>query len=440
MTQRTVTPNHVAEPVPATAASETSHKLEWKPPDRPAWVQRINDEGAAMDIRGIVPLDEESLLRAAMDSTGLSDFGADDYWRDAFSVFVTSLEQDADLNLLGRIRTRSDILQLLEARLRVEDTYKRHPEIDDEQIVQPIIIIGQGRSGTSLLHNVLAADPENGVPRHWEQMFPVPPPETATYFTDPRIERADALLQQFNRVTPTMESMHEWGALVPMEDCVMLGMSFMSPSWMDALGQVASYDAWIFQQDMKPALRYEERVLKLLQWKNPRTRWVLKDPLHLDRLELLLGVWPDACFVWTHRDPVRALASLVSLIGTLQWGRTDHPFRGPSLEYMSNPELTAARFNAAADQLDTGVVPPKQMFNVLFTDLVADPVGTVAQMYAHFGIELTDEGRIALERYMQENPRDNRPPHRFSAGSDQAVARAREAFARYQRRFAVPSE
>jgi hypothetical protein len=286
----------------------------------------------------------------------------------------------------------------------------------------------------------LAAHPDNGVPRHWEQMFPVPPPESESYFTDPRIERADALLGQFNRVTPTMESMHEWGALVPMEDCVMLGMSFMSASWMDQLGQVAAYDAWTFQQDLEPALRYEERVLKLLQWKNPRKRWVLKDPLHLDRFEVLLKVWPDACFVWTHRDPVRALASLVSLIGTLQWGRTDHPFRGLSLEYMTNPELTAARFNAAIDQLDAGVVPSGQVFNVLFHDLVADPVGAVAQMYAHFGIELTDEGRTAMERYMEENPRDNRPPHRFSAGSEEAVARAREAFARYQQRFHIPSE
>ena len=220
----------------------------------------------------------------------------------------------------------------------------------------------------------------------------------------------------------------------------MLGMSFMSASWMDQLGQVASYDAWIFQQDLEPALRYEERVLKLLQWKNPRRRWVLKDPLHLDRLEVLLRVWPDACFVWTHRDPVRALASLVSLIGTLQWGRSDHPFRGLSLEYMTSPELSAARFNAVIDQLDAGGVPPGQFFNVLFKDLVAEPVETVAQMYAHFGIELTDEGRGAMERYMEANPRDNRPPHRFSAGSDEAVARARDAFARYQQRFDVPSE
>jgi hypothetical protein len=217
-------------------------------------------------------------------------------------------------------------------------------------------------------------------------------------------------------------------------------MNFMAASWMDIMGQVPSYDAWVFQQDMEPALRYHKRVLKLLQWRNPRKTWVLKDPLHIDRFEALLEVYPDACFVWPHRDPVRALASLVSIIGTLQWGRSDRPFTGMSLEYMTDPTLSAGRFNAVIDQLDNGVVPPQQIFHILFKDLVADPIGTVEEMYQHFGLELTEEGRQAMTRYMAENPRDNRPPHQFGAGSDGAVARAREAFARYQERFGVPSE
>ncbi|MDT7788269.1 MAG: hypothetical protein QOF58_6688, partial [Pseudonocardiales bacterium] len=352
--------------VPAVTDPDASHRLEWKPPERPEWVQRVNEEGDYMDIRAIVPLDEQSLLHAAMQSTGLSDFGADDFWMEPFRIFIKALEEEAALNLMGRIRTRSEILQLLEARLQIEATYKRHPEIEDEEIVQPIIIVGQGRSGTSLLHNLLAAHPENGVGRHWEWVLPCPPPEADTYFTDPRIEKADALLQQWNRVTPTFESMHEWGALVPMEDCVPLAMSFMAASWMDMLGQVPSYDAWVFQQDLEPALRYEVRLLKLLQWKNPRNRWVLKDPLHLDRFEVLTRVFPDACFVLTHRDPVRALASLVSIIGTLQWGRSDEPFRGMSIEYMTNPDLTAGRFNAVIEQIKNGVIPDQQLFNVLF--------------------------------------------------------------------------
>jgi hypothetical protein len=420
-------------------AGPFDQRTEWVPPPRPEWVQKINEEGDCMNIRGVVPLDEESLLAAAMQATGLSDFG-DDGWREPFRIFIKALEEEAQLNLMGRIRTRSEILQILEARLQVEDTYKRHPEIADEKIVQPIIIIGQGRSGTSLLQNVLSADPDNGVLRHWEMIFPCPPPETASYDTDPRIARAHALVDQWNRVTPTFPSMHEMAGDIPFEDLQILAMNFMSISGMDCLGQVPSYDMYASQQDMVPTLRYHERVLKLLQWKNPRKRWVLKDPLHLDRIEALLKVYPDACFVWTHRDPVRALASLISIIGTIQWGRSDHPFSGISLEYMTNPQLSAARFNAVIDQIDSEVVPPRQIYNVLFKDLVADTVGTVEQMYKHFGIELTDERRRAMERYMDENPRDSRPPHQFNVGSDEAVRRARAAFARYSEYFDVPSE
>jgi hypothetical protein len=420
-------------------APEADHRLEWTPPPRPDWVEKINEEGHRMDIRGVVPLDEASLLGSAIEATGLSDFGADD-WREPFQVFIKALEEESQLNLMGRIRTRSEILQLLCARLQVEDEYKRHPEIADETISQPIIIIGQGRSGTSLMQNVLSHHPDNGYWQHWEGVFPCPPPEPETYATDPRIEKAHGLIDQWNRTMPTFPSMHEFGATIPFEDCLLIGMNFMALSWMDIMGQVPSYDMYMMQHSVEPGLRYHERVLKLLQWKNPRRHWVLKDPLHLDRLAPLLEVYPDACFIWTHRDPVRALASLVSIIGTLQWGRSDHPFSGISLDYMTDPELSAGRFNAVIDQLQSGAVPEGQFSNVLFKDLVADTIGTVARVYEDFGWELSDDGRAAMQRYMDENPRDNRPPHTFGIGSPAAVARARAAFQRYADHFGVPVE
>ena len=420
-------------------SEQADHRLEWQPPQRPEWVQRINEEGCCMEAEQVVPLDEASLLNSAMESTGLSDFGADD-WREPFRVFLKSLNEEAQLNLMGRIRTRSEILQLLEARLQIEETYKRHPEIADEQITQPLIIVGQGRSGTTLLQNLLNSHPDNGAPLHWELVFPCPPPESATYQTDTRIEKAHKLIDQWNRVTPTFAAMHEFAGTIPMEDNVTMAMNFMSPTWLDCMGQVPSYDAYIFQQPVEPALRWLERVLKLLQWKNPRKHWVLKDPMHLDRMSELLKVFPDACFIWPHRDPARALASLVSVVGTIQWGRSDHPFSAVSLAYMTDPDLAAGRFNAVIDQLDSGAIPQDQIAHVLFHDLVADPVGQVGKMYDHFGIALTDSGREAMSRFMKENPRDNRPAHQFDIGSDAAVARVREAFARYQERFGVPVE
>jgi len=181
-------------------------------------------------------------------------------------------------------------------------------------------------------------------------------------------------------------------------------------------------------------------VLKLLQWKNPRKRWVLKDPMHLDRMTDILKVYPDACFIWPHRDPVRSLASLVSIIGTLQWSTGDHPFKGGSLDYMTDPNFSAARFNAAVDKIESGAIPAKQIHNMLYRDLVADTMATIEGMYRHFGIDLNESSRRAMAHYLAEHPRDARPAHKFNAGSPEAVARAREAFARYQTVFRIPSE
>ncbi|MET0546719.1 MAG: hypothetical protein ABWZ40_10440, partial [Caulobacterales bacterium] len=118
-------------------------KQRWTPSPRPDWVSKVNAEGECMNLSGVVPLDENSLIASAAATTGLSDFGADD-WREPFRVLLKSLEEEADLNLIGRLRTRCEILQLLEARLQIEDCYKRHPEIDNEIIAKPIIILGQG--------------------------------------------------------------------------------------------------------------------------------------------------------------------------------------------------------------------------------------------------------------------------------------------------------
>jgi hypothetical protein len=236
--------------------------------------------------------------------------------------------------------------------------------------------------------------------------------------------------------------MHEMAGTLPFEDMSIKAINFMAPSLFDCMGQVAGYDALVFnpEWDWEPAFRYHKRVLKLLQWKNPRKNWVLKDPHHFDRMTTILKVYPDACFVWPHRDPVRSLASLVSIIGTIQWMRSDHPFKGGSLEYMTDPNMSAGRFNRVIDQIESGVIPPKQIYNLFYKDLVADTIGTLEKMYQHFGIPLSDQGRAGMVKYLTEHPRDSRPPHKFNIGSDEAVASARQAYQRYEDYFKIPLE
>jgi len=415
------------------------YRLGWTPPPRPDWVQKINDEGNCMNISGVVPLDEDSLISAAKRATGLEDFGSDE-WREPFRVLIKSFEEDAALNLIGRIRTRSEILQLLEARLQIEDTYKRHPEIDDEIIKEPLFIVGQGRSGSSFLQNLLAEDPDNGSLMQWEIIYPCPPPEAATHKTDPRIARAHLAIDQWNRVAPTLPSMHEFAGHMPMEDCQALGLDFMSPSWFGSLGQASSYDAYAMAHSYESALRYHKRLLKLLQWKNPRERWLLKDNTHIDRVETLFKVYPDARLIWPHRDPVRAMASVVSLLGTIQWSRSDFPFKGGSFEYVLDPKYAAARLEAFIDKIESGIVPKGRLYNLQYADLVRDPIGTVAGLYQYFGIEFTPTARDALQSYLDNNPRESRPAHKLHTVPDEETKGRRAAFRRYQEYFGVASE
>ena len=417
----------------------TDPRKVWNPPPRPEWLRRVNEEGDCMDIRGVVPLDPVSLIDAAVRSTGLSDFGTED-WREPFEVLCKSFDEEAGLNLFGRIKVRHEILLLLKNRLQVEATYQRHSEIDEERIVKPLMIIGQGRSGTSFLLNLLSANPENGNIMTWEATFSCPPPEAATYRSDPRIEPAHRLATQWNRMVPELVSMHEFSGHLPQEDVPLIAHSFRSIGHFMVLGEVFSYYAYMAKADLEPGYRYHERILKLLQWRNPRRQWVLKNSACLDELATIVKVYPDVCLVWPHRDPSKSVASTVSLIGSMLWGTSDHPFKGNSLDQYMDPHGAAARLDHVIDQMESGVVPKARVCNLLYRDLVKDPIGTAERIHRYFGLPFGDQSRRALETYMRENPRENRPPHQVSPETRAAVERDRPAFKRYQTYFDIPDE
>jgi hypothetical protein len=411
----------------------------WRPPPRPEWVRRINEEGRCLDLKSVVPLDERSLLDRATANTGLNDFGSVD-WVEPFRIFIKALEEESDLTLMGRLMTRSDILMHLEARLRIEDTYKRHPEIDQQPLAPPILIIGSGRSGTSALQNLLALDPDNGTPKHWEALFPCPPPEAATYQTDSRINVADERMQQWHRVTPEVNSIHEFRGEMPTELIQIEALSFQSTGWLDLYGLVPSYDAYMGPRGIVPAMSYAKRVLKLLQWKNPRKRWLLKSPDAMRNLPDVFKVFPDAQLVWTHRDPLKAVSSAVSMVGTLFWIRSDQPLSEQAIAQLTSPNGLASLFNRVFEQIDRGEIPIGRLHNVQYVDFVDDPLATVEKLYRDMGIELAEPARAAMAAYIASHPREARPPHRYSTGDAQQRADERKLFERYQSFFRVQSE
>ena len=415
--------------------SETRAVCNWQPPPRPGWLASFLEDTRAWDARSVAPLEGRELIASAMRNTGLEDFGPDD-WREPFDVLLDAIEREADLNLYGRIWTRQDLLLFLETRLRIEAAYRAHPEIDDEVIDRPVFVTGLPRSGTSILFELLAQDRQFMAPANWEFVLPCPPPEAATYRNDPRIARAHELITQPSRVAPTFRSMHELGAWVPNECGVAFRMSFRSQH-LAATFQVPSYSAWLFTADQQPAYAYYRRLLKLLQWRNPRGHWLLKSPEHQSYLPTLFDVFPDARVIVTHRDPLRAQGSVTNVLGTFYWMRSDQPFDAQAFEELLTPEGTAARLTAMIDWIEAGRIPRAQLTHSRYADLMEAPLAALERLYSAMGAPFGGEARAAVEGYLAHKPQGKFGAHRYAVDHDDRV---RRLFARYQSYFDVPSE
>lgn len=406
---------------------------DWTPPQRPEWVQRVIEEGQHMDIRSLVPLGAEELMDAARRNTGFDDFGSDD-WLEGFHVFLQALEEEADLHLMGRLMTRSDILRWLEARLGIEAAYAQHPEIDDEVIDKPTIVTGLPRSGTSILFELLAQDSRFGSPRNWEMMFPYPPPEAEHYHSDARIERCEHLVSQWSRVVPSYATMHEMGAEIPNECIVAMSCTFLSEN-LPGQYQIPSYNEWYYQQDLERAYRYYRRMLKVLQWKNPRQHWLLKAPSHLGNLPVLFRVFPDARVVITHRDPIVAQASVTNLLGTLYWMRSSQQFDAGAFEDLMTPEAGAARLNGVVDLLASDALPAGQVNSFLYNDLISEPLKALDSLYSGMDMTLDAANREAMQAYLVAKPQGKFGKHEYSVNKQD-----RALYQRYQDFFGVPDE
>lgn len=407
----------------------------WRPPERPEWLRTFLADTKSWDARAVAPLEASELIATARRNTGFSDFGPDD-WREPFEILLRSIEIEAELHFFGRLWTRQDFLLFLETRLRIEAAYKANPEIDDEVIDRPVIITGLPRSGTSILFELLAQDKRFLPPANWEFVLPCPPPEAATYRTDPRAARAHDLITQAGRVTPTYQAMHEMGAWIPNECGVAFRNSFLSGHLL-ATFQVPSYANWLFGADRTPAYSYYKRLLKLLQWKNPRERWLLKDPDHQPYLPTLFKVFPDAQVVVTHRDPVKAQGSVTNLLGTFYWMRSDKAFDARAFEELLTPEGVAARLEQMIDWIESGVLPVSQITHSRYADLIEEPLEALERIYGRLGLPFTTQAREAIATYLAHKPKNKFGAHDYAIDKQD---RTRALFERYQSYFNVPSE
>ncbi len=150
----------------------------------------------------------EELMDAARGATGLADFGEDSF-REGLEMLAASLEAEAGLNETGRAASRSRLIGLLSNRLRIEDWIRQHPEVESEEVVAPIVVLGLPRTGSTALASLLTKDPGTRYLRTWESAIPLPPPETATQHDDPRIGLVQGGIDAMNEEHPQWRAMYD---------------------------------------------------------------------------------------------------------------------------------------------------------------------------------------------------------------------------------------
>jgi hypothetical protein len=406
---------------------------------RPFGVRAINRVGGALLKVGVpfASLGETSLLDRAQRQTGLSDFG-DDAFREPLRRLLDSFENEAHLTALGRLIARRDMIRLLTNRLRIVDTLRRNPEITQGAIRRPLFIIGLPRTGTTILHELLAQDPSNRVPMTWEVHLPWPPPERATYETDPRIAQVERHFEGVDKLIPGFKRMHPMGARLPQE-CVALTAHDFATMIYHTTHNVPSYQRWLEGNDLRWVYTSHRRQLQYLQWRCAAERWVLKSPGHLWALDALLAVYPDARIVQTHRDPLRVVASLTSLITLLRSMASDHI--DPREVGADWTQRLAAGLNSAMDARDRAGLQGGQVLDVHFSELVGNEIQMIRRIYAHFEIPFTAEAERRMQRFLADNPKDKHGAHRYTlaqAGLDAETERRR--YAAYVERFKIAAE
>jgi hypothetical protein len=392
--------------------------------------QRLRKRSRA--VSSPVELDSETLIAEARARTGLRELG-DGSFREPLERLLDSMEREGQLHEIGRATQRERVVGLLVNRLRVEDAYARNPEIEQEVIREPLFIVGLARTGTTLLHRTLAADPRWLSLLWWESRHPAPL-ERKPGEPDPRIRAAEEEVRLITEAAPELVAAHPLDAHAPDEEIMLLEHSFFSTN-SEAYVDVPSFSRWLDAQDQTPGYLYLLRLLRLVQWQKrargePGTRWVLKSPHHLGFMDLLFAVFPDAQIVQTHRDPVETIPSFASLVHTIRTTGSDavdaHAVGAQWCDRMRRG------LEACMDHRQACSVP-ERFFDVSYERLAENPMREIAALYEFAGLVLTDAAAARMREWAVENARDRRPLHRYTLEqfgfSEAGLARD---FARYR--------
>lgn len=377
----------------------------------------------------------DDLHASASRTVGLEDFGdGEDRHREALGVLLDSLDTDAGLTPAGSKYWRSVLKGALTARLLSTSALASDPARAEVAIERPVVVTGLPRTGTTALHRLLGADPANQGLELWLTEVPQPRPPRETWEDDPAYVGLRDLYSGFMAENPDYGGVHYISA-DDLEECwQLLRQSLTSVSY-ECLARLDGYSQWLTGVDWVPAYRRHKRNLQLIGANDPDRRWVLKNPSHLFALDALLEVYPDAVVVQTHRDPRKSMASMCSLAHrtAADWSTRFTP------EYIGSSQLDlwargVETFDAARARHEADPASGATFVDVDHHELLDDPAGVVARVYAAAGTELAEDVRAAV---VAENERslsgDRAPAHRYTlADYGLSEERIAERFAGYR--------
>ncbi len=379
----------------------------------------------------------DALIEQAMKETGITAFDSDSY-REGLDVFVHDFNNGIAKGLYtdtGIQRAQDDSLHYLRGRLKVSDYVRQHPELLERPIKRPVFVMGVPRTGTTLMSNLLAADPARRSPLTWEIDDPVPPATTATLKTDPR---ALARLEQERAMLAAMPEAGKYyrGSAIYPNECVFFMAHDFKTLMIESKGILPEYKEFIFGCDMTSAYEYHKKFLQLLQSEAPGV-WNLKKPSHSLFLEYLFKVYPDARVIWTHRDPFTAagsLCSLISLSHRMFMGKIDTEWLGQNY-----PWQCAEHANRIMDFRDRH--GEDKIIDVHYADLMVDPIGAMRKLYKQLGDEFTPEAESGIQAWVDDNPQDKFGRHEYKlAQYGLSKEQLEPMFERYLSRYDVARE
>ena len=351
--------------------------------------------------------------RASRRAGGLTDFG-DPRFEEGLDHLIDSIENEDRLNGFGRILAASHITNLLRQRLLVTEHLRRHPQIRSEVIEKPIFLIGAPRTGTTITHHLLSQDDRFRYPITWECDELHPPLDPATMRSDPRIKRSEKQIRRSLSLAPDLEAAQTLGPWEAQECALLHAYAFHSETF-HVMFNCQGYDRWMAEQDRTWVYQEQKLLLQYMQsgGLRPTESWLLKTPPHMDNIDKILKVFPDARLVTTYREPTEVVASSCSLTGIvfgMVEDNVDWHDHGRHIRWRIGKML--ARNVELRRQF---AHRPAQFIDFPMELIVRAPIARVQKLYAHFGIELTDQTHQKMSRFMDEHGIAKRKPHIYHA-------------------------